>query len=73
LKSGIKTDEALRNAKLDFLKSNYKTFPHYWSAFVLMGNDAPIEFIQPTNYLLWGFVGVLLFGLVFYFYRKSRT
>jgi CHAT domain-containing protein/Tfp pilus assembly protein PilF len=73
LKTGMKKDEALRNAKLDFLKSNYKTFPHYWSAFVLMGNDAPIEFIQPTNYLLWGFVGVLLFGLVFYFYRKSRT
>lgn len=73
LKTGMKKDDALRNAKLDFLKKNYKTFPHYWSAFVLMGDDKPIEFIQPENYLLWGFVGVLLLGVLFYFYRKSRT
>ncbi|MFK7774511.1 MAG: CHAT domain-containing protein [Saprospiraceae bacterium] len=70
LKDGTKTDEALRYAKLDYLKGNYKTFPHYWSAFVLMGNDDTIEFVQPTNYLLWGFVGVLLFGLFFYFNKK---
>ncbi len=67
LKNGVKTDEALRYAKLEYLKGNYKTFPHYWSAFVLMGNDDSIEFIQSPNYLLWGIVGVLLFGLVFYF------
>ncbi|MEM6699922.1 MAG: CHAT domain-containing protein, partial [Bacteroidota bacterium] len=69
LKAGVGKDDALRNAKLSYLASSPKTFPHYWSAFVLMGDGEGVDFGN-TNWLwILGFVGVLLV-IVFLIRRK---
>ena len=42
LKDGLEKDEALRQAKLDYLDRADLTHPHFWSGFVMIGDDAPI-------------------------------
>ena len=59
LKNGQGKDEALQQAKLDFLKTGSKTFPHYWGAFVLMGDDAPLQFDGFSN-SGWIWIGLAL-------------
>ena len=43
LKEGIPKDEALRQAKLDYLDKSDLSHPFYWSTFILMGDDQPFE------------------------------
>ncbi len=68
LKSGETKSEALKNAKLDFLKStsdiNLK-HPYYWSGFVLNGNTNPLIPTKNYNYLIIGFfiIGIVIFGV----------
>ena len=65
LKKGKSKSEALRLAKLDYLKSNSDKqllHPYFWSGFVISGNTDPLILKQGTNYILW--LGVLLFAAV---------
>jgi len=65
LKKGKSKSEALRLAKLDYLKSNSDKqlrHPYFWSGFVISGNTDPLVLKQGTNYFLW--FGVLLFAAV---------
>ncbi len=71
LKKGEGKDEALRNAKLTYLESSPKTFPHYWSAFVLMGDGEGVDFGNDNRWWLLGLGGILLLGLI-WFFRKRR-
>ena len=70
LKEGKEKDTALREAKLNYLAMNRKSFPYFWSAFVLMGDDAPIS--DSINYrVLVLALGIsLILGLGFMFFRK---
>lgn len=46
LKAGAAKDEALRQAKLDFLRrqpNDALTHPFYWAPFVLIGDGAPVD------------------------------
>ena len=66
LKQGEFKDEALKNAKLDYLKhtdDDLLKHPYYWSGFVISGNtDALVETQYYWVYVLIGlFVGVLFF------------
>ena len=73
LKAGRPTDEALRQAKLDYLQTGRKSFPFYWSAFVLMGDNEGLDFVQDADYqriVFVGLISVLLAGLSFWGYRK---
>lgn len=59
LKLGVTKDSALSISKLRFLeaaKGTERTHPFFWSNFILIGNNAPINF--STNY--WGQYGVLM-------------
>lgn len=64
LQGGMPTDDALRQAKLDYLETGRKTYPFYWSAFVFMGDNGQLDFVQPTNnsFLLIS-LGILVFIL----------
>ncbi len=47
LAEGMNKDEALRKAKLDFIKSSgngEKLFPYYWANMILIGNTDAIKF-----------------------------
>lgn len=44
LSDGLKKDEAIRLAKLDFIKSSPPTFsdPYYWAAYEVLGDNSPV-------------------------------
>ncbi len=76
LKSGLPKDEALRQAKLNYLnhvKLDSKASPLYWSAFVLSGSTDVVDFETPLS--IFAYLGIVLGGIavlfVFLKYRKS--
>ncbi len=75
LKKGKSKSEALRLAKLSYLKENANNalkHPYYWSGFVINGNTDPLEIHNANFPLLWiimVFGGILLLG---YFYKRFK-
>jgi hypothetical protein len=75
LKKGLATDEALREAKLQYLQqSNGRLLaPSYWAGLVMMGEPVHLSFNPSTNYTFWIAGGVLLVGLIaVFFLRKPK-
>ena len=69
LKKGLQKDEALRQAKLNYLKHGEILHPYFWSGFILIGDDAPIPFSKDVYYI-WG--GMLVFvAAVLFFISKN--
>ena len=64
LKEGQSKDEALANAKRDFIQNNpMKNHPFYWAGFVVNGDVSPIV----TNYFWLKIVGgIAIFILIVY-------
>lgn len=73
LKAGLPKDVALRNAKLDYLKSStgITSHPAYWAPFIQLGTaDALVE--APTSKLWWWITGFALLAGIGLFILKSR-
>ena len=69
LKKGQSKSEALRFAKLHFLKNSTKPHPYYWASFIANGDMHPI--IKPSsNYFKWGMISCFIMGAFFMGYRK---
>ncbi|MCB9234768.1 MAG: CHAT domain-containing protein [Bacteroidia bacterium] len=51
LKHKMGKDEALRQAKLAYLKDHPRSHPHFWAAFQLIGDDAPVVLPNPAGRL----------------------
>lgn len=74
LKDGQTKDEALANAKKEFLANNpMKQHPFYWAGFVVNGDVSPIE----SKNFDWNIIGAILIGsilsiLVFYLIKKRN-
>ncbi len=78
LKEGKSKDEALRLAKLDYLKSQHgrALAPEYWAGLVIIGDTTPIEF-PGSGKTYWWYVAFSVVGLVaaywiFLHYRKIK-
>lgn len=74
LKEGLTKDEALRQAKLDFLKEpahKYFKHPFYWASLVLIGEPSEL-LIQKNNLVFTGLMIALFSLIVFIIYRYSR-
>lgn len=58
IQAGEQKDEALRNAKLEYLLNadKFSSNPYYWAGFVVLGNNQPIV----HSFNLWGLVVTLL-------------
>ncbi|UPQ80785.1 CHAT domain-containing protein [Flavobacterium azooxidireducens] len=69
LKEGQSKDEALANAKRDFIENNpMKNHPFYWAGFVVNGDVSPI--LESTNW--WLYIGIgLAIGLLIFLFRKK--
>lgn len=69
LKKGETKDEALKNAKLDYLKSTDDELlkhPYYWSGFVISGNTDAL--VEKQNYWMYvSFIPLIMLG----FFRKN--
>jgi CHAT domain-containing protein len=77
LSNGMTKSEALQQAKLNFMKTaiGIGQHPAFWSPFVLIGNDEPIQILRKTDWAFWGIIlaGGLAFVLGgFLFWRQKR-
>lgn len=75
LKKGLSSDEALRQAKIDYLTQNPDRIlaPAYWSGLVLMGKPGVIRFESPVS--IWWWIGggiALLAGILFWVNKRRR-
>lgn len=59
LNRGLGKAEAIRQAKLDYLGGSAQNHPFFWAAFVLIGDNEPLEAAVP-----WLQYGVLGFGML---------
>ncbi len=73
LKRGNSKAEALREAKLDFLKNadNLKANPYFWSTYVVIGDSSPL-FKKNLSYLYWigAFLLIAAGGFLLYIRRQ---
>ena len=70
--SGIPKDEALRQAKLDYLaniEDPTLANPYYWAGFVVFGDTRPL--LPPKSRTMWWIIGgVIGLGLCYPLYRR---
>ncbi|CAN5284502.1 hypothetical protein BH11BAC6_BH11BAC6_05710 [soil metagenome] len=74
LASGMKKDEALRQAKISFMQNsdNDKLLPYYWANMVLVGNTEPVQLTE-DNHLWWWMAGItVIVILLVVFIVKNR-
>ncbi len=66
-------DEALRQAKLQYLGTGDKitTHPVFWANFVLVGNNLPVE-LERTSWAAWVVLGAVLLILISILLIKMR-
>ena len=72
LQSGLQKNEALRLAKIQYLKSTEDPLlrhPYYWSAFVISGD---INAVKTTNYTWYILEAVLLFLMLFFWINHKK-
>ncbi|WP_075348763.1 CHAT domain-containing protein [Algoriphagus marinus] len=77
LADGMSKDEALRQAKLDYLSiaEGRALSPEFWAGLITMGDSSPIV-LQPVRNLKWllGFAFVILLGVLLLIYiRKKKS
>jgi CHAT domain-containing protein len=75
LTEGLPKDEALRRAKLDYLKQSDQltAFPYFWAGYVNIGDNSPLE-ISKNKYLSYIMLASALVLLLasFYFIKHKR-
>lgn len=71
IKEGKPKDEALRLAKLDYIKNtDGRTLaPQFWAGLVLMGDTAPIEITSGNHWLYW-IIGIAILSLLIFLLRN---
>lgn len=70
LRQGMQKDEALRQAKLDYLRRNDRNHPFFWGTFVLIGDDRPVMPGRP--WWMYALSGALLTGIGVFAYRRFQ-
>ena len=75
LSQGLKKNDALRQAKLEYLKTAdaLKSHPYFWSGYVTLGDVDPLYddgLIHKLMYFTFGSVGIILF---LFFRKKFKT
>ncbi len=74
INEGMPKDEALRLAKIDFIKSSSKEneLPFYWASTIMMGNSDPITFGHSFNYCYLVLGGILVLLFILYWYMRKK-
>lgn len=73
LSGGKSKSEALRTAKIEFIKK-YSSNPYYWSAFVLYGNEDPVE-LEPASlnyYFILLITACVIIIFIIYIYKRKN-
>ena len=75
LKDGMSKDNALRQAKLDYL-DNHPSMgqePFFWAAFIPIGDMSPVELSGEEEVLWWILGGLLVLGLGLWLYLREEV
>lgn len=74
LAEGLAKDEALRQAKLDYLNQSdqLSAYPYYWAGYVNIGDNAPLEISRKKylNYIL--LISAIILVLTSFFILKKK-
>lgn len=83
LAQGLAKDEALRNAKIQYLKlaDPLTAHPRFWAAFVAQGNMEPVSFLATPSgidnilnkWSFWLLIGLMLGVLAIYLGKRARN
>lgn len=75
LNEGMRKNEALRQAKLTFLKNAdpVKAHPYYWAGFVISGSPEPINFGKSSYLTLYLIIGGLVLAIGMIYFKSSRS
>jgi LPXTG-motif cell wall-anchored protein len=74
LSKGMQKDEALRKAKLDYLKASppSQANPYYWAAYEVMGDDSPVTGNNRNIIIAAGSCAIFLIGFLIFYFRRRR-
>jgi CHAT domain-containing protein len=77
IKAGHKKDQALRDAKINYLQSiklenQEKAHPFYWAPLVCIGDASPLTKINKSKPIIYLILSLILFVIVFrlFFYKN---
>jgi len=72
LKKGKAKDDALRNAKLQYLEKSHSRLahPHYWLAYISIGDNSPV--FGSYDYYFFGILVILLIVIVVDQYSQNK-
>lgn len=73
IRQGLSKDQALRDAKLSFIRSNGNkdAHPYFWASLIPIGNMEIIHLSKPIFGLVWWLI-LPVFLLLFYFLNRLR-
>ena len=71
LKQGMGKATAIRQAKLDYMASVPRNHPFFWGAFVLIGDDLPLQEHIIWHWYLGGFILLIGIAVVFLFLKNK--
>ena len=74
LKDGLSKSEALRQAKISYLKAGKDVHPYYWASLLLSGNDLPMEFENKkltVGFWVFGIIALVVILSVLYLILKK--
>jgi CHAT domain-containing protein len=76
LHKGLPKDEALRQAKLEFLNhcDQLETYPYFWAGYVNIGDNLPLEnkYRKFYNYLLICATLLIVSGLLLFYFKRKK-
>ncbi|WP_426431086.1 CHAT domain-containing protein [Winogradskyella sp. HB-48] len=75
ISKGMKKDEALKAAKLNYISNadGRTVAPQYWAGLVLIGDTSPIDLQINNNWWIW-ILSVLIFvAIIFFTFKNKKT
>jgi len=74
LARGMDKDQALREAKLEFIRTGdrSRSLPYYWANMILVGNPQPLV-LSPTRHFPWWWIADLALILTVFFLFRARA
>ena len=73
LSKGREKNEAMRLAKLEYLKSSPPAFknPYYWAAYEVLGDNEPVK-QNSAVYIIIGLIVIISGGVVLFYFKRRR-
>jgi len=72
LGQGKGKDEALQMAKLKYIQGSNRNHPFFWGAFILLGDDLPVELPERSKHWIWLLAALIIVATGWAYNRWRR-